>query len=167
MKNIRNMQIAVAVIILAMAALVVLVLVVDDPDEETFGSSDGGGAPEFVDALPPVAPGGGTNPIDRPSCERTERISWTEADNYVDQKVAVIGTVSDIDEDGSGATLTVGRTEDETPVTVLITESALSRLPDTPENLFGDDAICVIGVLQDTGDEIRVVVNEPADISAF
>jgi hypothetical protein len=123
--------------------------------------------PEFVDAFGPEAPGGAAPPIDRPSCERDERISWTEAERYVNQKVAVIGAVTDVEDGREGATLRIGQTEDEIPVTVHITESALDRMQGAPGEMFGNDAVCVIGVLQDVGDSIRVVVNEPDDISEF
>ncbi len=84
MKKIRNMQIAVALIILGMAGLVVVVLTADGSDDaDTASSERHGDVPEFVDAFGPEAPGGAAPPIDRPSCERDERISWTEAERYV------------------------------------------------------------------------------------
>ena len=166
--NVRNLQIAVALIIFAMAGLVAVVLILDDSGESDTASNNGRtDVPEFIDAFGPEAPADDTTPVDRTSCEQDERIAWTEARRYVNQKVAVIGAVTSVESGHDGATLTIGRTEDEIPVTVFITENAVDRMPEAPGEMFGDNAVCVIGVLQAVDAEIQVVVDEPADITRF
>lgn len=124
-------------------------------------------APEFIEAFPPQSPQGDAMDA-RAICARDGRISWADAEDYVNQRVAVLGPVTGVSEDQTGtAELTLGQTEDETPITVVITATAKRGMPAPPQELYGGEVVCVVGVLQATGTQIKVFVNQPSDISAF
>lgn len=163
-------------VVAAVAVLIVVAALVIDGDsgdgEEPGvsldnGSGAAGSAPEFVDAFPAEAPQG--EPMDAATaCGRAERISWADAEDYVESRVAILGPVTEIQEGADGSSeLTLGRTEDETPVTVVVTQTAKRGLPAPPEELFGGEVVCVVGVLQAVGTQIEIFVNEPTDISIF
>ena len=165
---------AVAAVVAVVALLVFAATLLDDdePDlpDTSVDVSNGGtpvDVPEFVDAFPPDSPEG--EAMDSGSaCARDERISWADAETYIDQRVAVLGPVNGIEnmEDGS-AEITLGTTEDETPVIVILTQTAKRGMPAPPEALFQDEVVCVTGVLSAVGTRITVFVNEPSDIAVL
>lgn len=138
---------------------------IDTPIEVT-DAGDMGGVPMFVDAFPPDVPQAEDGA--RETCMREDRISWADAENHLERRIAVLGPVTDIVE-GSGGDpeLQLGRTEQETPVTVVFTQDALQALPADPETLYRDEAVCVVGVLRAVGEEIRIFVNQPTDITTL
>jgi hypothetical protein len=124
-------------------------------------------APTGEKSVEPLSPGN-TGPA--PSCETGDdfRISWGDAEQNLNTKVAMIGPVSALrTEDDGSVVLEIGDVEElptAKPVTVLLTSNVLGRLPANPEMLYANEAVCVIGVPQRLGDGIRLTINEPSEI---
>lgn len=165
------------VLIIGIFIAIAVVLITNDGDDDVEEPSvaipgqTGGGlpkdAPEFIDAFPAESPDGEAMSSSE-SCEGDNRISWADAETHVNERVAILGPVTEITEDPDGTTeLRLGVTEDETPVTIQLTQTAKRAMPAPPEELYSGQVVCVVGVLQAVGTQIEVFVNQPSDITIF
>ena len=140
-------------------------------------SSGGNSSANASTSAPPEVPlgagqpanpntGGGTGEVD--SCSGSNHVSWDDASNHLDQKIALVGPVMDVHSSSQGvATVTIGIGNTGKPVTVVITSSMASRLPQTPQQLYSGKTLCVIGVLQAVGKNFQMVADQPSDISVY
>jgi hypothetical protein len=127
---------------------------------------------EPVEPLPPGFPtDGGDGREEVPSCTRGNsfRVSWADADENLNQKIALLGPVAEVVPGERGAIiLEIGDVEQQPtlqPILVRLTASTLARLPGDPSDLYLGNAICVIGVPQQVGEDIQITVNEPTEIT--
>ena len=166
----------VPVILWGIAAVVVLGFLV----AFAFGQIDSSGGNSNANAstgAPPEVPlgagqpanpstGGGSGAVD--SCTGSNHVSWDDAANHLDQKVALVGPAMDVQSSSQGvASITIGVGNTGKPVTVVITSSMASRLPKTPQELYAGKTLCVIGVLQAVGKNFQIVADQPNDISVY
>ena len=156
---------------------VVAVVVVGFVVAFAIGQIDSSGGSTSPSKSPPEVPlgagqpgntntGGGTGAVD--SCSSSNHVSWDDAANHLDQKVALVGPVMDVQSSSQGvATVTIGYGNTGKPVTVVLTSSMASRLPQTPQQLYSGKTLCVIGVLQAVGKNYQMVADQPSDISVY
>jgi hypothetical protein len=102
-------------------------------------------------------------------CVPDGSISWADVDENLNEKVAFVGPVTDVQLDDARATLLIGRPDAgyEETVEVILTEWLLTTAKADPLALFANQTVCVRGVPQRIDGELRVVVNSQNDISVY
>lgn len=102
-------------------------------------------------------------PTSRPSCKAA--ISWVDAERYVDKRVALIGTVVQVTiEPNEDVQLILGVGPDD-PVFVYLPASAVRRLPAPPRQVYEENTVCVVGVIEKLGDQLQIRVSDADDIT--
>ena len=137
-------------------------------ESETADPAGQAGLEEPVEPLPPGLPEDGDDNNASFSCTESTRVSWGDAEQNLNTKVALFGPVSEIRDGEDGAVVLeigdVTESSDAEPVNVVLLPQVLGRLAGDPRALYADETICAVGVLQRAESAIRLHINEPAEI---
>lgn len=154
-------------LLIGMAAVIAFVLMLGlvSDDEPTSSTGSPGGSLPPGDALGPESPDGNDG-VTVDSCNSPERVSWIDAVDHINTRIALVGPVTDIRQDDEGRTeLIVGQEANEAePVALVLTQNFVGRSPAPPEELYGDETVCAIGVVQRIDGQLQIVLNRPTDI---
>ena len=133
----------------------------DDPAREP--DPAGNRAPGLQPGLPaPGAGQGGADTIEASCQDATRRISWADAEQNLNQRIAVVGPVLEVV--GDVEEIRLGQeVGDEQPITLTFAGEAADNVPFEAGELT-NATVCAIGLVQQDGDRLTMVINEPADI---
>jgi hypothetical protein len=116
-----------------------------------------------VKPLPAAPPGPIETTHSAPSCAPGATISWADAPRYVNQRVTMIGPVSQVTSSENEAQLELGIGPGE-HVEVQLLSNALPPRSIPPREVFANKVACVYGVVQRINGVLSVIIDKPADV---
>jgi hypothetical protein len=132
----------------------------------------GGGANENAAGPPPEVPAPANAPpasatVAAPSCGPGSHISWADAPQHIDSRVAIEGPVKSVSAGEGGAAQIVLGEGDARPVVVNLLPQAVQTLPVPAQAAYGGKTLCVVGVVQNIGGQLEMNVDRTSDISIY
>lgn len=159
------------VVVLGIFVVILLANAVPDGNDEADGGEtaavqDDPVTTDDLEVYPPELPPVDTNGAARfNSCSADEAVSWSDAGSHVGVEVGLIGPVEEVTEDDQGFQLVIGQEAADPPaVHVRVVQSGDPAFAGDVTEIFSDEQVCVVGVIQEDGDGLQMVINERSDI---
>lgn len=92
------------------------------------------------------------------------RVSIDSVNNHIGKTVIVCNEVFGVKTTEKITYINLGAAYPTSPLTVLIFTKDLVNFPETPEKLYGNQQVCVTGVLKEYKDKAEIVISKPEDI---